>query len=65
MEEIEHLRKKAADVDGIGRCDVKFLAKFDIGKCLFDKTLTVIECAKDLYGMHLAARNIELVKLHA
>ena len=60
---IEHLRKKAANVDGIGGSEKGALVELVIGEGLFDEALAIVEGAADFEGGDVLAERGELLFL--
>ena len=60
---IEHLRKKAANVDGIGGSEKGALVELFVGEGLFDEALAIVEGAADFEGGDVLAQRGELLFL--
>ena len=60
---IEHLRKKAANVDGIGGSEKGALVELVVGEGLFDEALAIVEGAADFEGGDVLAERRELLFL--
>lgn len=60
---VEHLRKEAADVNGVGGCEEDALIELLVGESLFDEALAIVEGAGDFESGDVLAESGELFLL--
>ena len=55
MDVVEDLRKKTADIDGVGRGEANLSPELLVRECVFHQPLAIVEGAVDFEGADVAA----------